>query len=205
MANFTLAINAGGASSRMGRNKALVEIGGMPIIERVIAATHDLGQSASVLITNQPDDYRHLGLPMFTDVIPDKGALGGIYTALHHSKTEHVLVVACDMPFLSGPLLKHMAGLLDTLSPRPDVIVPRVDGYPQGLHAINSRGCMPIIRERLDADRLKVIGFYPSVTVHTLDEADYQVYDPHGLAFFNVNTPAQLDEALTRYNTIKEA
>ncbi len=194
MPSFSVAIIAGGKSSRMGTDKSFVSIGGKPIIQHLLDRVRDIGQSHTLLITNRPDDYAQLGLPMYSDVIADKGALGGIHAAVSHSPTEYVLAVACDMPFVEPALLKHMATQIDT-QPPPDVIVPRVDGYPQGLHAVYSKACLPAIKSRLHADRLKVIGFYPDVRVRYIDEAEYEPLTERRLAFFNVNTPQQLDEA----------
>jgi len=193
MVDFTVAIIAGGKSSRMGTNKALQEIGGQAIIERIIARTANLGQAATLMITNQPDEYAQLGLPMHADVIADKGSLGGIYSSLKHSTTPHTLVTACDMPFIAPELLRYMLSLLADTS--YDVVVPRVETYPQGLHAIYSQQCIEPIHERLLANRLKVIGFYDAVSVRYLDEAEYQPYDPDGTAFMNVNTPDELKQA----------
>ena len=77
---------------------------------------------------------------MFGDVLPDKGSLGGIYTALTHSSQPYTLALACDMPFVNPALLRHMIGLRQ--GDQFDVIVPRVDGYPEGLHAIYSQDCL---------------------------------------------------------------
>lgn len=191
--SLTIAINAGGQSSRMGTDKAFVDIFGQPLIEHIIGRVAGLGQAETILITNRPDDYAHLGLTMVGDVLPDKGSLGGIYTALHHSQAAYTLVVACDMPFLNPALLRHMIALCD--GDHYDVIVPRVEGYPQGLHAIYSKNCLEPIRARLDADRLKVIGFYDDVRVRYIDEPEYAPFDPDGLSFSNVNTPEELEEA----------
>jgi molybdenum cofactor guanylyltransferase len=192
MLPFTVAIMAGGKSSRMGTNKAFVKIRNKPIVEHVLAKIENLGQSETLLITNRPDDYAHLGLPMVTDIIPNKASLGGIYTAIHMSKTLHTMVVACDMPFLNADLLRYML----KLATRPfDVVVPRVNGHPQGLHAIYKKNCLAPIYQRLEADRLKVIGFYDDVNVHYLDEAEYSRFDPKGMSFFNVNTPQDLKRA----------
>lgn len=188
---LTVAISAGGQSSRMGTDKAFVELSGKPMIQHVIERVADLGQNETFIITNRPDDYQHLGLPMFPDVVPDKGSLGGIYTALHHSTYHHTLVVACDMPFLNPDLLHYMLAHTANM----DVVVPRVDGYPQGLHAIYNQNCLAPIRQRLDADRLKVIGFYDQVKVRYVDENEWQVFDPKGLSFHNVNTPEELAAA----------
>ena len=153
----------------------------------------DLGQDETILITNRPTDYASLGLPMFTDMIPEKGSLGGIYTALCYSHQPYTLVLACDMPFVNASLLRYMAELCQ--DDQFDVIVPRVERYPEGLHAIYSQACLQPIRERIDADQLKVISFYGRVRVRFLDEAEYQPFDPKKLSFFNVNTLEELAEA----------
>jgi molybdopterin-guanine dinucleotide biosynthesis protein A len=163
------------------------------MIERVIERSAALGQSRTILITNQPAAYESLGLPMFGDVIADKGSLGGIYTALMQSQTTYTLVLACDMPFVSPELLRLMHSF--TINDEYDVVVPRVDGYPQGLHAIYGAACREPIRDQLEANRLKVIGFYDSVRVKYLDEADYHSCDQQHNALMNVNTPQELERA----------
>jgi molybdopterin-guanine dinucleotide biosynthesis protein A len=192
VASLTVAINAGGKSSRMGTDKSFVALLGKPMIEHVVERVADLGQIETILITNNPDLYAHLNLPMFSDVLPDKGSLGGIYTAIYHSRGEYTLCVACDMPFLNPELLRYMASLFTA---ETDVIVPRVDGYPEGLHAIYSRRCLEPIRRKLEADRLKVISFYEDVQVRYLDEAEYRRFDPKGQSFRNINTPDELQQA----------
>lgn len=194
MTDFSLAIMAGGKSSRMGRDKSFVQVGGQTIIERVLQRTANLGQAETILITNQPGDYAHLGLPMVSDVIEDKGSLGGIYTAITHSQQEYTLVIACDMPFVSAPLLKYMLSFINE-NHQYDVIVPRVDGYPQGLHAIYRKTCLEPIRERVEANQLKVIGFYEDMAMRYLDETEYQTYDADKAAFININTPEELQKA----------
>jgi molybdopterin-guanine dinucleotide biosynthesis protein A len=190
--NFSVAIIAGGQSSRMGSDKSFVELAGQPIIKHVMERVANLGQRETILISNRMAAYSNLGLPMFSDVLPKKGSLGGIYTAIYRSQQPHTLVVACDMPLLNTDLLRYMVGLLDE---QTDVIVPTVDGYPQGLHAIYGKACLDPIRQRLEADNLKVIGFYGDVQVRYIDEAEYTPYDPHGYSFFNVNTPEDLERA----------
>lgn len=193
MTAFTVAIMAGGKSSRMGTDKSFVPIQGKPVIEHLLSRVDGLGQAETILVTNRPADYAHLGLPMVGDVLPDKGSLGGIYTAVHASRQPYTLVLACDLPFANPALLRYMLGLCagDTF----DVIVPRVNGYPEGLHAIYSKNCLTPIRRLLDADRLKVVGFYPEVRVRYVEEAEHRPFDASGLSFFNVNTPEELAEA----------
>lgn len=193
MTRLTVAIMAGGRSSRMGTDKSFVYLQGKPIIEHLLEKVVELGQDTTILITNRPTDYAHLNLPMYQDVLPDKGSLGGIYTALHVSSTPYTLVLACDMPFVNPVLLKHMIILAQDES--FDVIVPRVEGYPEGLHAIYSQACSQPIRQRLDAGQFKVISFYDDVRVRPIDEPEYHAFDPEGLSFLNVNTPEELRRA----------
>jgi molybdopterin-guanine dinucleotide biosynthesis protein A len=200
MPNFTVAISAGGRSSRMGTDKSFVPLLGKPMIEHVLASVSDLGQDETILITNHPGDYAHLNLPMFTDVVPDQGALGGIYTALHYSHNADVLTLACDMPFLNPDLLRYMITLRAENGGPYDVIVPRVEDHPQGLHALYNRRCLPFIRAQIDAHHLKVISFYGDMRVRYLEPPEWLQLDPRGLSFHNINTPEEL-QAAQRSNT----
>jgi molybdopterin-guanine dinucleotide biosynthesis protein A len=195
MSPFTVAILAGGKSSRMGTDKSFVPLLGRPMIEHVMERVAVLGQDETILVVNRPDDYANLGLPMFSDVIPDKGSLGGIYTAIHSSRNDSTLVLACDMPLINPSLLRYMIALCSEDGGPYDVIVPRVEGHPQGLHAIYGRSCLDPIRECINADRLKVIGFYDRVRVRYLDQPEYARFDPQGLSFQNINTPDELRAA----------
>lgn len=189
---LTVAIIAGGASSRMGRDKAFLKLGGVTLIERVIAASASLGQSENILITNKPDAYEHLALQTYGDVIPGMGSLGGIYTALTRAANPATLVLACDMPFINPDLLRFMIAQLDE---ETDIVVPRVDGYPQAMHAIYKKTCLAPIRAQLDENRLKIIRFYNEMRVTYLDEPDYAPYDAEAHSFTNLNTPAELARA----------
>ena len=187
MEKLTVAIQAGGKSSRMGTDKSFVLFNGQPMIEVVRDAVAGLGDEL-ILITNKPDAYAHLGLPMTGDLYPDTGPLGGIYSALYRAAHPHVLTVACDMPWLNRPLLEYMAGLRDTA----DVIVPRWDKFPEPLHAIYSKACLEPIREKLDAQLFKITAFYGRVSVRFVERAEIERFDPDGRSFLNVNTPDEL-------------
>jgi len=189
MTPLSIAIQAGGKSSRMGTDKSFVPFRGRPMIETVIDAVAGLGDEL-ILITNKPDAYVHLGLPMFADLYPDTGPLGGIYTALHHAAHPHLLTVACDMPWLNRPLLAYMAGLRQTA----DVVVPRWDKYPEPLHAVYGKTCLEPIREKLDAGIYKITAFFGRVSIRFVDRAEIERFDPEGRSFVNVNTPDELAE-----------
>jgi len=192
---LSVAIVAGGRSSRMGRDKSFVLLHGKPMIEHVVACVSVLPVESILLIANRPDDYAYLCLPTYPDVFPGKGALGGIFSAVHHSPCEYTLVVGCDMPYLSDALLRYMASLLDERAGPYDVIVPVHDGHPQGLHAIYRKTCLAPIQADLEAGRLKVIGFYGVVRVRYIQPAEYHDLDPQGRSFQNINTPEELERA----------
>lgn len=184
---------AGGASRRMGQNKALMPLGGERLVDRVVRT---LGESCSelLMVTNSPEVYADTGIRMVGDVWPGKGSLGGIYSAIYHASTPYVLVVACDMPFLQAASLTY---LIEQIGDH-DVVIPNVLGEPQPLHAIYARHCLEPIRRRLDADRLKIVGFLPEVRVRTVTAAELQAFDPELLAFQNLNTPEEYEAAARR-------
>ncbi len=186
------AILAGGMSTRMGQNKALLEVGGKPIVERVLERVREVAGGDVMIIANEREPYEHLGLPIHADLLPRKGPLGGLYTALMHSGEEHTLVVSCDQPFLSVPLMSYLASQREGY----DVVVPLNSwGYPQSMYAVYGKACIEPIRRRLDADRLKVIGFFSDVRVREVTGEEIDQFDPERLSFFNVNTPEDLEKA----------
>lgn len=191
--DLSVAIQAGGESRRMGRNKALVQFLGRPLIERVVARLS--GIAAEVLVTtNQPGALTFLNLPCFEDLLPGMGALGGLYTALSCASFPYVGVVACDMPFANSRLLAAEWEMLVTGS--DDVVIPgSVEGL-EPLHAVYRRQtCLPAIQTALAAGERKVISWFPNVKVRVLSPAEWQAYDPEGQAFININTPEELRQA----------
>ncbi len=172
----------------MGTNKAFVRVGGSPIIERIIARVRPLGDQV-ILVTNSCDEYEYLGLPIFTDLIPGKSTLGGLYTAIAQSQGDYTLVVSCDQPFLNPDLLRYLIGLREGY----DVVVPlNRDHYPQSMQAVYGKGCLDPIRRRLEADQLKVIGFFAEVRVREVRGDEIDRFDPLRQSFINVNTPDDL-------------
>ena len=190
-------ILAGGRSTRMGTNKALLRLspGGDTVIERVVSRLGEAGLAPDLLITNTPLEYAFLGLPMVPDDVPGAGPLGGILTALNHSTCERVLVVACDMPMLNPMLLRYMASLPNDY----DALIPRRTGVSERerletLHAIYSRRCIGPIGERIRAGELKVAALAEDIRVRYLDEEEMRRYDPGLQSFRNVNTPEDWEE-----------
>jgi len=175
----------------MGADKSFILLDGKPIFEHVLSSVRAL-DLPTLLVTNAPANYAAYHLPTYTDILPDQGSLGGLYTAISSSETEFTLCVACDMPFLNRPLLRH---LLDLCSAEWDVIVPRVQGYSEAMHAIYGKACLEPIRKNILQGKLKVCGFFEQVNVHYVEEDAIRQFDPALRSFVNVNTPADLAAA----------
>ena len=184
-------IQAGGKSTRMGGEpKALVELGGKRIIERAVDV---LGSVLSdlLIVTNTPELYAFLGLPMVPDVFPDHGSLGGIYSGLKAAKGDGAFTVACDMPFLKAEVIR----LIVSHAGEADVVIPKIAEQYETLHALYAKACLSHMEAALQAKRFKVIGFFPQVKVLEIPEAAVaRLADPH-LCFMNVNTPDELARA----------
>ena len=187
---MTAIILAGGKSLRLGRDKALEEIGGKSLIERVIERLSSLGNEIIVVISSS-DQLPDLSASRVVDIYPGKGALGGIYSGLRAATSFHSLVVACDMPFLSIALLRY---LVETC-PGFDIVIPRVAGNIEPLHAVYSKNCLTPIEAMLDEGKLRIADFFPAVRVRYVEEAEIERFDPERLSFFNINSKADLEQA----------
>lgn len=180
----------------MGENKALKLFLGRPLIQRVAERLAPVADEV-LITTNEPEAYRFLNLPLFPDLRPGRGPLGGLYTALVSAGHAHVAVVACDMPFASGPLLVASAGLLD--QEHADVVIAETAEGVEPLHALYRReACIPAIESAMDAGQWRVISWFPQVKVRKLTAAELKRYDPDGMAFSNVNTPEEFATAEKR-------
>ncbi len=190
---FSVAILAGGKSERMGRDKALMPFMGRPLIlrvfERLKATTKDI-----FVMTDRPDDYAFLGIPLYPDLEPGRGALGGLASALHAAENPLVAVVACDMPFASPALFEHERDRM--VASDADVVIPSTAEGLEPLHAVYRRAtCLPVIQGELKRGEMKVTAWLPKVKVKTLPPEVIARYDPRNLAFWNLNTLEEFRQA----------
>jgi molybdenum cofactor guanylyltransferase len=186
-------IQAGGRSTRMGgRPKALMELGGRRIIDRVADVMRQVADDL-LIVTNTPDLYAFLGLPMVPDVFPDSGSLGGIYSGLLAARGDSAFTVACDMPFL----MPEVARLVTDRVGDADVVAPRIGEQWETLHACYAKACLAPIERRLRAGQFKIIGFYDEVRVLAIPATDIARHRSPDVVFMNVNTPEELDAART--------
>lgn len=187
---MTGVVLAGGRSTRMGTNKALLEFGGVRIIERLVHTLRPLCSELAI-VANDVETYAYLGLRIWPDRIPGKGALGGLYTAVLGSASAQTFCIACDMPFPDPAVIAY----LQSVAPDADVVVPRTaDGY-QPLHAVYSKTCLRPMEELLRSDRLKIDQLFSAVRLRVVEGEELRRIDPLQRAFVNVNTREDLAAA----------
>jgi len=185
-------IMAGGKSTRMGKNKALLKIGGQTVIERI---ANELRKAVSelILVTNTPEDYQFLGLPMIEDQWKGMGPLAGIHAGLEASKTEKNLVVACDMPFVSSEIGGYLLQFLDHYQGA----VPMISGQLHPLFAAYRKDALPEISKALEKQELKIRLFFDRIQLKYVTEEDLKKLGlPLENHFFNMNDPKEFSLAV---------
>jgi molybdopterin-guanine dinucleotide biosynthesis protein A len=173
---------AGGKSSRMGREKALLTWQGKPLAQRVVETLQVIFPAVRV-VTQSDAVAEAAGVPPLADRFPERGPLGGIHAAL--TEIGDCFVCATDMPFLNADFIRHLCDLSENF----DVVVPRVAGRPETLHAIYKATCLPVIERQLDEGINKVAAFFPRVRVRFVEEEECRRFDAELKMFMNVNTP----------------
>lgn len=190
---YSVAIQAGGESSRMGQDKGLLQFGGMPLVEYIYQQVSGMGRDIFI-VSNHPEDYLQFGLPVFPDIYTGIGALGGIHTVLTHTQTEKVLILACDMPFVNTEVVNYLLSFAEQY----DVVVPTIHpkGFVEPFKAVYSKACLQAVEKAILANRRRVISFFDDVRVKYVGKEEIAALDPDFTSFLNVNTPEDLHKAL---------
>lgn len=185
---------AGGRGSRLARDKFLKTVGNKTLLQRVISVISSFN-SDIIIVTAEGKTFRHLtdrpGLRIVTDIYPDKGVLGGLYTGLVASKSFYNLVVASDMPFLNQALLSYII----QHAPGFDAVVTRLGNMVEPLHAVYSNSCVAPIEWLLKQGNLKISEVLPFIMVRYVEAQEIVRFDPRRLSFFNINTGSDLVKA----------
>jgi len=178
-------ILAGGASSRMGRDKALLEIGGVPLVVRTARLIEPL--VASVTVVAPPGRYETLGLRLLADDFPAAGPLGGVLTALRASAAEWNFVVACDLPYLRAEFIEWLLTRA-TASPK-DAHVPESARGLEPLCSVYHARCRPILAAKFAQGVRKLVDALAGLNIEPVPESEWRQWDPEGLLLQNMNTP----------------
>jgi molybdopterin-guanine dinucleotide biosynthesis protein A len=188
---------AGGQGLRLGRLKALESVvSGQTLLARSVSAILPL--CTEVVVVTRREQLKSLAMVkldarLVVDLFPDRGSLGGLYTGLKTTANSHALVVACDMPLLNINLLSHLV----ELSPGSDVVLPRLKGLVEPLHAVYSVKCIPTIDQLFKRGLFQILRIYDIHKPKYVDQDVIAKYDPQLMSFFNINTKADLEQART--------
>jgi molybdopterin-guanine dinucleotide biosynthesis protein A len=177
-------ILAGGKSSRMGSNKALLPYRGGRIIESIYHQLSELFEEV-LLVTNTPELYPFLGCHMVSDLYPGMGALAGLHAGLAHSRTPNIFAVACDMPYLNDTLIRTLVGHRY----QAEVVIPEGEKGLEPLHAVYSRSCLPAMEIALRTEQRRIVSFFEMAQVRLEPRGKIAALDPDYASFRNINTP----------------
>jgi molybdopterin-guanine dinucleotide biosynthesis protein A len=188
VSDVTCIILAGGASRRMGRDKALIQVEGIRLFDYVYGKCHDLFPEI-IIVTNQPQQfsqYHHAYIVM--DEIPGAGSLGGLYTGLIRANNDYIFCAACDMPFLKPALVSHLVARRFQY----DIVMPVTGKGFEPLHALYSKRCIEPIKKMLEQSEFKISKLLSRVDVWYCREKELKKIDPALSSFTNVNTKKDL-------------
>ena len=186
IAGVTGVILAGGASSRMGSNKALLPHKGGRFIESIYRQLSEIFPEV-ILVTNSPEQYHFLPCRKVSDRFRGMGALAGIHAGLANSSNPAIFTVACDMPHLAPRLIRHIA----RRGAGYDLVLPRSEGGYEPLHALYGEACLPVMEACLLRGERRIISILPQLRVRELAAAEVARFDPTFDSFSNINTPQE--------------
>ncbi|HXM93903.1 MAG TPA: molybdenum cofactor guanylyltransferase [Candidatus Dormibacteraeota bacterium] len=190
-------ILAGGNSSRMGRDKGLLDFAGVPLIVKTVRLLEQL--VCEVVVVGSPDRYVRLGLRVIRDREISRsdelnlGPLVGIASALHVTETPWNLILACDLPYLSGAWIDWLLSRATQSSAQ--VVMPQTTHGVEPLAAVYRRECVSAIDASLAHGFRKVSDALRDLRVELIHSREWRKFDPHGRVLTNMNTLADYAEA----------
>src|ERR1700693_1136929 len=199
---------AGGASSRFGRDKALVRFGERPLLLEIVALAQTC--AADVLVVASDRKYSDLSadLKSIEDQWPGEGPLGAIITALQHTAAapeyQWNLILSCDMPFLTAEWLKFLVDRARASAPEIQVILPRSTHGPEPLCACYRNSAADPLKDVFDRGVRKVTQALKQVRTEVLDDSVWKRFDSAGRLLWNMNTPADFEEAQRLWEAPKQ-
>jgi len=185
LSSITGVILVGGKSRRMGRDKAFLEIQGVPMFERLLSAMEE-NFASILLIGSGPERFSGYALAPHPDIYPGS-ALGGLYTGLFLAETDLIFVASCDIPFPSASLIHHLSSLADGF----DAVVPRNGDLYEPLFAIYRKSCLEPMKRLLELGNFRIYDFYPELKVRYVYEEEIALIPGAARSLVNINTPEE--------------
>jgi molybdenum cofactor guanylyltransferase len=193
------AILAGGRATRFGgRDKSALIVGGQTILEHLIAELSSMTDDI-LIVSARPNDRAMApgppGIRVIADRVPDSGPLGGLDAALAAARDDVLVLVACDMPFVTAPVFGYLA----ERAKDSDAVVPRTERGYHPLCAAYTRACQPAVIARLRERRLKMADLLDDVRVRVVTSLELDAFGDHDRLLANVNTPADFESLAARF------
>ncbi len=184
------AVLIGGKSRRFGSDKTFISIDGIPLsvilYDRLSEILNEI-----IFVGDRPDKLQD-GRKYMVDLMPDRGPLGGLYSALSAAQEDYCFLTACDLPFMDSALIDYLWSKKDTSN---DIIVPIWSGKVEPLAAFYHRRCLPVVKNALLNDQRRMRIFWGEMNVNYVDvTSNFELAELERL-FFNVNTPAHYRQA----------
>ncbi|BCS98106.1 hypothetical protein DSLASN_37380 [Desulfoluna limicola] len=193
ISDCTGVILAGGLNSRMnGTNKALLDVGGVSVIQRTMSLFDEMFGKVLV-VSNTPQDLLELDVKIVSDIFPERCSLAGIHSALFHADTPWIFVAPCDNPFLSREMVELV---LSHRTEGATIVVPETEKGLEPLCAAYSRENLKLAETRLAEGRYKIQSLFRNKRTRKVPEANIRRIDPDLRTFFNINTPEDYQWAL---------
>jgi molybdopterin-guanine dinucleotide biosynthesis protein A len=182
-------ILAGGRNSRFPSQKGFIRIGDVSIIERTLGIMRSMFRNV-MISTNMPESYFFLGAQLVGDVLPSRGPMTGLYSALINANEPAVFVAACDMPFVKTGIISLICGKYKDRVQTDgfDAAIPVFDGIPQPLLGIYRDTALPALENAIMDDKVSLQPFLTEVRTFFIEEIDVRAADPDGKSFININT-----------------
>jgi len=193
IAHISGVLLAGGKSRRMGRDKRNLIISGKSLFNHALHVLESVFSEIIIVVGTISSVVQKLNHQVVTDLIPDKGSAGGLYTGLTYATNPQVFAVACDMPFLNPAVIERVC----ELSSSKDVTMVRLSHGFQPMHSVYSKQCLPVLHNMINADQLRIQDLLSEneLKKEILEQETIQDIDPQFKSFLNVNTPADLEVA----------
>ena len=193
MAHISGVLLAGGKSRRMGKDKRILMISGKSLFTHALHVLESVFSEIIIVVDTISSVVSGMNHQIVTDLIPDKGSAGGLYTGLTYASNSQVFAVACDMPFLNPAVIKKICDM----SGSSDVTMVKLSNGLHPMHSVYSKGCLPVLRRMIEADQLRIQDLLLQQDLKTtiLGQEVVQEVDPQFNSFLNVNTPADLEVA----------
>lgn len=184
--DVTCAILAGGKSTRMGKDKATIEVYNKPLIEKVYERARHVFRKI-LIVSSFHEQFPGIDAPIIKDVSPFRSSMVGIASALLSADTPYVFVLACDMPFVTPQSIKHVLKEVHG----EDIVIPRTQYGWEALHAVYNRSCLSVMLTHIGFQRLKITRILPFFSVREVGE--HPAFLNKGVSVFtNINVEEDL-------------